>query len=600
MSSYDLDFYTLTASINVSSCLSAMMRTLFILLTFCTATLLVTEEVPLTDDGRIDYFRMLEQRFYPAEVATDDNGYRVFVRQFGDGNSDYYHKLFEKISPEERELYRRQTYEKLGLDPDIPPTLTLPRMTFDVLADFLKAEGKPVDRQWINDVTLNPWTLEQYPMLADWVVEVAEPLDAIAEAVRKPIFFMPELQIPASVDIGEPYMFLLFPWGQHDFLRQIVIVFNARIMYRIAQGYIDGAIDDKLTILRLGRLISQMANSYRNTLGIAFEGMAMAIPVDLNPEHPLTEKQIRRLLEELDALPQRATFADMYEWERITRLNMVQDLAFEQAQGKVTFYRFFGIGNYREVLPARLPPALSAVGQRPFDWDFVYRRVNEVYDALLEPPPQQKYHDIMETVKATNYHDLMGTVKTSAWEVFFRALLTRDGLEITVADQVISYFPTEREALKRAFSRADCIENMQRLVLAIKLYQLDNDNKLPSGNWAEKIVPYLGENPEQYFSCPSNPSPKGETTYALVQYGDAVPDSHETILLVELKEPVSFDKAVITVDEVLELPRKYRDSAPHPGGMNTARRSGAVLFLSAFVSEDKLSRLLGQGKLMKR
>ena len=589
------------------------MRTLFILLSFCAATLLAEDKAteltaPLTGDGRIDYFRILEQRFYPKEIAADDNGFRVFVRQFGDGGSDYYHQLFEKISPEDREFYRRQTYEKLGLDPDIPPTRTLPRETFGILTDFLKAKGESDDwrqriddRRWVNNVTQYPWTLEQYPMLADWIIEVAEPLDAIAEAVRKPIFYMPELQTPASVDKGEPYMFLVLPWGQYDFPRQIARILTARVMYRMGQGDIDGAIDDKLTMLRLGRLITQTANSRRHILGIAIEGMAMALPVDANPEHPLTEKQIRRLLNGLDALPQRVTFADVYEWERITRLNMIQDLAFEQAQGKVTFYRLFSGGNYREVLPARLPPVLSAIGQRPFDWDFVYRRVNEVYDALQEPPPQQKYHDIMKTVKAANYQDFMGTVKTPAWEVFFRALLTRDGLEMTVADQVISYFPMEHENLKRSFGRADCFENMQRLVLAIKLYQLDN-GKLPDGNWAEKIATYLGENPEQYFSCPSNlhlegASTKGETTYALVQYGNNVPEHHETILLVELKTPVPLDKAVITtVDDVLALPQKYRDSAPHPGGMNIARRSGAVLFVTMSVNESELLRWLGRSR----
>ena len=113
---------------------------------------------------------------------------------------------------------------------------------------------------------------------------------------------------------------------------------------------------------------------------------------------------------------------------------------------------------------------------------------------------------------------------------------------------------------------------------------------------AEQITPYLGGTPERYFSCPSNPSPRGQTTYALVQYGNAVPAHHETILLVELKTPVPLNRAVMAVDDVLKLPQQYRASAPHTGGMNTARRSGAVMFLSASVGEGELLRLLGRGR----
>jgi len=39
---------------------------------------------PLTVGGYIDHFRALEEKFYPPELATDDNGFRIFVRTFGD------------------------------------------------------------------------------------------------------------------------------------------------------------------------------------------------------------------------------------------------------------------------------------------------------------------------------------------------------------------------------------------------------------------------------------------------------------------------------------------------------------------------------------
>ena len=48
---------------------------------------------PLTADGQIDYFKALEERIYPPELATDENGFRDFVRLFGfvrsDGMTDF-------------------------------------------------------------------------------------------------------------------------------------------------------------------------------------------------------------------------------------------------------------------------------------------------------------------------------------------------------------------------------------------------------------------------------------------------------------------------------------------------------------------------------
>jgi len=50
--------------------------------------LVISEETtritgPLTADGQINFFKALEQWASPPELATDDNGFRVFVRLFG-------------------------------------------------------------------------------------------------------------------------------------------------------------------------------------------------------------------------------------------------------------------------------------------------------------------------------------------------------------------------------------------------------------------------------------------------------------------------------------------------------------------------------------
>ena len=80
-----------------------------------------------------------------------------------------------------------KTYEKLKLDPNAPPTLEYPQDTFSIIAESYKAKGESYDLNR-DGGTANPWTLEQFPMLADWIKEMDKPLDAIAEMIRKPVF----------------------------------------------------------------------------------------------------------------------------------------------------------------------------------------------------------------------------------------------------------------------------------------------------------------------------------------------------------------------------------------------------------------------------
>ena len=507
--------------------------------------LVISEETtrvtgPLTNKGYIDFFKALEERYYPPELTTDENGFRIFVRQFGDGG--YSHD----VTPEDREFYRRQVYEKLELNLDVPPTMTLLLPPGEIVEDFDYGQ---------------PWTLEDYPMLADWVNEMDEPLDALAEMIRKPVFYPPLLQSPESVKSGKPQLLVSIILPDGLLFRNIGRVFAARAAYRIGQGNIDGAIEDKLTVHRLGRLTTQRGFLTQYLVGIAIENMAVAIPISANSEHSITQEQIQRVFERFDALPQRGSFRETLEWDRYTGLSAIQDVQIEGSS------------------------------RRTLNWNIIYRRMNDMYDAILQPPPQTEYAAILTEIDEAS--DLTPW-KRLAW------MMTPYSREKAMTHMFIALMIPAVDAILEATRRTECAENMQRLVLAIKLYQLDN-RTLPDGNWAEQIAKYLGENPEQYFSCPSNPSVNGETTYALVQYGDNVPEHYEAILLVELKVPVPLDKAVITVDEVLALPKNYdydwkSNPSPHSDGMNTARRSGAVVFLSMGVSESELSHLLGRSE----
>ncbi|MCL2710646.1 MAG: hypothetical protein FWE95_07180 [Planctomycetaceae bacterium] len=558
-----------------------MKRTLPILFLFVCFHVLAEEPTritgPLTAEGYIDYHKALEKKTYPPELATDDNGLRVFVRLFGDVGD--YHR---EMTAEDREFFRRQKYEKLGLDPNVPPTLVLPKEPHQFLEDLYKARGEEVPRT-LRDA---PWTLERFPMLADWFKEIDKPLDAIAETIRKPVFCPPLLQSPESVRSGIPQNLIAVFLPDLQTSRAIGRILQARADNRIALGNIDGAIDDKLTAHRLGRLLPPRGPIVQHLIGIAIEGMAMSIPVGGNPEYPLTEQQIRRILHGLDALPPRTSTTDALEWERHMALSAIQELRIVSEQG--TDFGFLEAGGFGPQAPQILNIITNAVS---FDWDVVDRRMNEVYDALKKPPPREEFKSIMEEVES---------IRPGNWQWLARTMLTPDGPARLVANMFIALFVPALDAYEEGVRRSECQENMHRLALAIKLYQLET-GKMPDENWAAQIEKYLGRNVERYFSCPSNPSPKGSTTYALIQFGGVVIGSPETLVLIELTEPVPMDKAVVSLDEVFELVpgkrvqegERVRRISPHPGGMMTTNRSGAVRFLSASTSEAELLRLLG-------
>jgi len=225
-----------------------------------------------------------------------------------------------------------------------------------------------------------------------------------------------------------------------------------------------------------------------------------------------------------------------------------------------------------------------------FDWNIIFRRINEMYDATQEPQPRAKYHAMIEELETT---------RSTPWNMFVW-LATPGNVESHIANMFIALLYPAVDAFEESIHRAKCADNIQRLALAMLLYQHEHGT-MPDENWTTQIQKYLDENPEQYFSCSTNPSANGMTTYALVQYGnsdDTVAGSRDLILFVELSEAMPLDKAVVSVDDMLEWKQTKNG---HPGGMNVALRNGAVRFVSLYSDSSKAEwrRLLGREEATK-
>jgi hypothetical protein len=147
----------------------------------------------------------------------------------------------------------------------------------------------------------------------------------------------------------------------------------------------------------------------------------------------------------------------------------------------------------------------SPLRRRSYNWNIVMRRLNEGFDAALEPPSRTKLAAIEERVE---------TWGKQKWKVFVLGL-TPGGHETVVGDILVALFvPAILTAESAIHHRAVCAENMHRLALAMLLYQCEH-GELPDENWVAGV-------PAKYLSCPVNPSPEGETSYAFVQCADTV------------------------------------------------------------------------------
>jgi len=532
---------------------------------------------PLMPDGkRIDYFRAWEERAYPPEMKTDDNGYRVLVRAIGD-TTEYYASEWDSVEARmirydhDPEPFRLQVYEKLGLNPNIPPMLKIE--TPDIfMGRYVKEHPASAEQwQWNNQRRIGmPWTFKDFPALQGWLAENEAGLNLLGEAVRKPVFRAPEVRVNFASFWNSSATPMIF--------REFARALSARAYYRIGIGNIDGAIEDIITCYLLARHVGKHGTHDDYLVGIAIEGMAASIHVGANPAAPPNRTQLQRLFDAIRSLPPSQKLEDCLEAERFFALRVLQEYAFGEKPD------FFWGPEY-------------GVWCADVDWNAIFREVNSTFDAIIAG--EEYGENIIQ-----RWGRILTEEERRSPELPMRAT-AQERTEVALAVLGTRLIPTT-QASPRADQRRQCAENLKLLTLALLLYEKDH-GKLPDGDWREAVKPYLAGTPAtrgdveeagvpaKYFRCPSHPGlADDETTYAMIRRESGVtPATPYTLLLVEVLPPMKMtgnDGAIPTALARFNQPEGL--SSNHSGGIVVSYRSGAVAFISESMSTDKLQSLI--------
>ncbi|MGD9127600.1 MAG: DUF1559 domain-containing protein [Planctomycetia bacterium] len=488
-------------------------------------TTYITE--PLTPDGKlVDYFHAMEQEIYPPGMKTDQNGCRLIVRALGPGID---------LTRPGGDLVARETYKKLGLNSNIPPTMTyqqpyiflrnyLASFTADELPAHLNLEPKDFDSDVASKLQnrlYNPWTIDKMPMMADWIKENEPALDLVAEAVRKPEFCCPLVEIPPQKD----FMRIITPsYEPITLFRELTRGFAVRANYRLGKGDLDGAIHDILTIKILGRRVSQQGMIVHMLVGIALEGIANRVNLAGSLEHQPTEAQLRHFVAELQNLPPQATFEKCMRYERFFILDIAQTLSRKKGKLEDLVEIFWHEPGKAESI------ALKATHVFEIDWNTVMRRLNDHYD---------------------HPHRFIDSPSSDSTSLISTDMLLPTSRSELLADYIAEQFLPALRAVDGATHRQKCSNRVQRLVLAMLLYEkrhgrlppaytVDAERK-PLHSWRVHLLPYLGEKAKklykqikldepwdsehnrrfhtaavEFYQCPSAKLKPGETTYSVI------------------------------------------------------------------------------------
>ena len=407
---------------------------------------------PLTADGSVDYFAYLESR-QPKNIATDENGYRVLLREMG--LSPY---QFRDDNKNVNKDAVDQFFQKLDLTP-VYETL----MPLEDNSAAWKNWNKAKSTEWneerefrcfseIQDQTQWFATLDddKRAFLAEFFDKNTPALDLIVRESAKKTFAVPVVR---TVDSGPLFIESMFSLEVAQDFRHWARQLRFRALWRVIQGDIDGAIEDRLAIHRLGwHILNPEGSLVQGLIGIALEGIAFGTPVGDNPDHQPTAEQWQRLLDAFEEYPIVGKPTEWLEVERLFALDALQ----RWSDGDRT--------SFLELSDPASPWPSNFFGA---DYNRMACKFNQYYDEMIaNVRASAPCGPMLETISAES--------KNTPYTLFSRAKRSD-----AYAASLFCLAVPAMDAACEANRRIQCVEQMAKINIALELYRCEHDGKLP-------------------------------------------------------------------------------------------------------------------------
>lgn len=267
---------------------------------------------------------------------------------------------------------------------------------------FVRVESKPDNvplRRMLDDAMVMPWSADRFPVVADWLKANDLPLAGVAEAVKRPKYFMPVVAKEGDQSI----------WGavqpDMEVFRQMGQALAAKAMLKLGEGDADGAWADAMAAARLGRLLCQEPLIVSTMSGLQIDKLAAgAVRTILNSGKVAPDKAQAMLseLRGLPAMPELSKVADL--GERCTHIALVMRLIRlgPKAMDEMTLSAK-GPGEGEDIKPEEWRWVRAMI-----NWDVILASVNGRWQAVTDALKAGTHRDRAEAIRGLSAeHDNM-------------------------------------------------------------------------------------------------------------------------------------------------------------------------------------------------
>ncbi|MDO4575356.1 MAG: DUF805 domain-containing protein [Planctomycetia bacterium] len=287
-----------------------------------------------------------------------------------------------------------------------------------------------------------------------WAREHDAFLDQLKRAAKER-YFMPEITRPE----GSILEISLEGW---ETCRTLGRMLSERAEAAVESGDVDRAVDDALTLLRMGRHLGKGPVCVCSLVGIALEGMGNHVTRKILDSGKATDAQLARLEREWETLPVRQTFLQALHGEKLLCYGALSEL----------FSRPNCWGRIAETEPehAESTEKVARMVLRFVDEKVARRRFGEFWKPLeavsAEPNPARRA-DLLAAFDTHTKQEMARTERAFCW--IFVSLQARSEM---VGAYAAGFLLPAATQLHTAFQMADAQTRLTRLALSVERFRL--------------------------------------------------------------------------------------------------------------------------------